>query len=157
MTRNLNIFLAYRQFLPSSNFNLLFYDINSCDEFCHGMLYLNPSVHLHEVKFAFTFIVKKLDGPSIFIANRFCCADGCRSDLVSNCLTDCYGWRFFEDFLVVSLKGTIPFTQMNHMPKLVSQDLNLNMTSWVDDAFKVHSSIAKGRLSFCRSRFKSWN
>ena len=157
MTGNLDIFLTHRQFLAFSNLNLLFHDINSSDKFCHGMLNLNPSIHLHEVKFAFTFIVKKLDCPSIFIANRFCRADSCRSDLVSNCLTDCYGWRFFEDFLVVSLKGTIPFTQMNHMSKLVSQNLNLNMTSWVDDAFKVHSSIAKGRLSFCRSRFKSWN
>ena len=110
MTRNLNIFLTNRQFLSSSNLNLLFHDINSCDKFCHGMLNLNPSIHLHEVKFAFSFIVKKLDCPSIFIANRFGCADGCRANLISNRLTDCYGRRFFENLLVVSLKRTIPLT-----------------------------------------------
>ena len=135
MTRNLNIFLTDRQFLARSNLNLLFHDIHSCDKFRHWMLNLNPSIHLHEVKFAFSFIVKKLDCPSIFIANRFCCADGCRANLISNRLTNCNGWRFFENFLIVSLKRAIPLTQMNHMSKLVSQDLNLNMTSWIDDAF----------------------
>ena len=120
MTGNLDIFLTHRQFLAFSNLNLLFHDINSCDKFRHGMLNLNPSIHLHEVKFAFSFIIKKLNRPSIFITNRFGCSDGCRAYLVSNRLSNCNGRGFFKNLLIVSLKRAIPLTQMNHMSKLVS-------------------------------------
>ena len=51
---NLNIILIKRQPFPRSYFYLSFYQVNSCNHFCHSMFYLNTRIHFHKIKIMLT-------------------------------------------------------------------------------------------------------
>src|SRR6266851_2902897 len=48
---------------------------------------------------------------------------------------------FLKHLLVASLTGTVPFAQMDPIPVVIQQNLDLNMTCSSQIAFKVNSII----------------
>ncbi|CAG5146972.1 Uncharacterised protein [Streptococcus pneumoniae] len=84
------------------------------------MFYLNTSIHLHEIEIATCFIKKKFNGSCILIANKLCRSNSSSTYFMTQRFSDCNRGTFFQNLLVIPLKRTIPFTQVNHMSMLIT-------------------------------------
>src|ERR1035437_2041348 len=89
-------------FFTSSHKNLLPDKIDTVNELCNRMFYLDSCIHFHEIKILM-LIEKKLYCTGSFIINRLCSQDSCFPHFISNDFINCRGGRFLNQLLVSTL------------------------------------------------------
>ena len=117
----------------------------------HGMLYLDPRIHLHEVELA-GLIEQKFDRPRVAVANPATGVDGDASHLLPKLITDRWGRGLFDQLLVATLNRALPFTKVNHVAVEIAQDLDFDVARVDDVPFEIDPTVAKRHLCFgpCR-------
>ena len=138
-----HLFLRERQGFTRRHAELPFNEIGPSDELGHGMLHLQPCIHLHEEELV--VLHEKLNGSRAYISDSG--SEGHRrlSERLAVGLTQTRCRRFLDDLLMTSLCGTVPFEQMNAMTVVVGEHLDLDVTGMFQVALEQQPIIAKRR------------
>ena len=113
----------------------------------HRMFHLDTCIHLHKVEVSVR-LQKELNGSCIFIMRRFCRSDRSVAHFLSELIVQRYAGGLFDQFLMVSLNGTVTLAQVHHISKAVRHDLEFHMTGMADKALHIHCSIAESHHRF---------
>ena len=150
MTFQADFLLAHGKRQAGSDPKLLLYQIQSRHKLCHRMLHLDTGVHLHEVKTSVS-LQEKFNGSGIDITCCFCRSHSRFSHGTSQFRGNGSRRALLDHLLVISLNGTVAFSQMGHIPLAVCQDLKFNVPGMLHKMFDIHCAVAKGgfRLFFC--------
>ena len=117
------------------------------------MLHLQSRIHLKEVELPFA--VEELDGPSAPVVHR---SGGLHGSLAHGC--PLVGGqkrrrRLLDELLVTPLNRAFPLAQMNHLPRGVPEDLNLDVARAGEVLLEVDGAVPEGGLGLPRSRLQS--
>jgi len=107
------------------------------------VLHLNTGVHFHKIVSAFR-IYNKFDRSGICVIDSFCCKNRVVIHGSTHFFRDSRRWRFLNQFLVISLYGTVTLSKGNYVAEVICHDLNLYMAWIFNKFFNIHSVIAKG-------------
>src|SRR6185369_6897288 len=126
MAVDLYIALLVTELVTESNPDLLSHDIDAGNHLCNRVLYLNPCIHLHEVKVV-VLVDQELNCSGAVIPYGFRSPYG----RIPHCLTQSRGTHsrrcLFNYLLMTPLDRAIPLAQMDHIAMLVTKDLDLDM------------------------------
>src|SRR5205814_4251778 len=120
--------------------NLISYNVGKRHHFCHGMLYLDAGIHLHEVK-TVVLIEKKFKGARTGIANLLAGLDGSISHFSAQLWRQDRGRRLLKEFLVPALNGTLALAEMNTVSIFIGEYLNLDVSWFLDKPLDEHPAI----------------
>src|SRR5260370_7640602 len=120
MTVRMNLLL--RRKLPAARCQqqLEAHKIDAGSHLRYGMLDLEPSVNLHEIKLPAFLVVKKLDRTSISVSNRRKQIHRCAMQLSTYRLRQDRGRRLFDHLLIAALNRTVSLPKMHPSPGAVS-------------------------------------
>src|SRR5690606_9839019 len=139
----LDLLLPERKLLACRDPELPLHQVDSGDEFRHGVLYLDARVHLEEIKIALR-VEQEFARTGILIPNRSCGCHGslthARAKLRVHGDTRC----FLDHLLVAPLDGALPLTKMENVAMLVRKHLDLNVARALDVLLHVNRVITKG-------------
>src|SRR6267142_340711 len=142
MAPELNILLAVRQTVAGSDKDLIADKIDPGHEFGHGVLDLNPRIHLHEVELLF-FVHKELEGPHVRVTGFLDGLHHTVSDFRAKLRRHDDRRRFFNKFLMPPLDRTLPLAEMNGITMLVRHYLKLDVAGPLDILLNVAMPRAK--------------
>ena len=116
------------------------------------MLNLYSCIHFHKIEIHI-FINKEFQGSNTVVSYSLC--KFCRkfSHFFSCfCIYSCRR-SFFYQFLMSSLNGTVPFSKVNCISKLISYNLYFNVSWFFNIFFNIYIRISKSRFCFilCRN------
>src|SRR5258708_10212714 len=115
----------------------------------YGMLDLEPSVNLHEIKLPAFLVVKKLDRTGISVSNRRKQIHRCAMQLSTHRRRQDRGRRLFDHLLVAALNRAVSLAKMHGSAGAVSHHLNLHVPRAIDESLEIERAIAK-RLPRCQ-------
>ena len=126
---------------------LLVNDVHAGDHLGHGVLDLEPCVHLHEVEAA-AAVDKKLDRAGIDVLHgRRKLERGLGNRLAEPALKTGRG-RFLDQLLVAALQAAIAHAEMDAVAVAVAEYLHLDMTRPLDVLLDVEGGVLEGGLGF---------
>ena len=131
--------------------NLLADQIKINNLLCNWMLHLYSRIHFHEVEIP-VFIHQKFNSSNTFVRNIFCCFYSRSSHFFTKFIRHERRRRFFDQFLISSLDRTISFRKVTSFTKLISSNLDLDMSWLFDQFFHIHSAVSKSCNSFLDCR-----
>ncbi len=138
-----DIFLRETQWFSHGYTNLFYNEICASYHLRYTMFHLDSGIHLHKVEVAMT-IHNIFDGSRISISHCFCCKNRILVHLGTDFFVDGWRWRFFDQFLMISLYGTVSLSQCHYVSVFICHNLNLHMT-WIFDKFlNVHGVVTEG-------------
>src|SRR5204863_8443958 len=132
------VILRIAEPLSFGNANLISHDVGKRHHFCHGMFYLNASIHLHEVK-TVVLIEKEFKGACTGIANLLTGLDGGISHFGAQLWGQDRGRRLLKKFLVPALNRTLALAQMNTVSVFIGEYLNLDVSWFLDKPLDEHT------------------
>jgi len=109
----LDVALVEIEFFAVRDADLLLDEVDSGDFFSHGMLDLNPRVHLDEIVVTFR-IDEEFDRAGVLVFRGFGGADGGLAHLLAQIGGQKRGRRLFNELLVATLHGAVAFPQVDH-------------------------------------------
>src|SRR5207245_11408790 len=101
-----DLFLAEREELSGRKRDLLLHQVHARGHLGHGVLDLDPRVHLDEVRSVLR-IDKELERPDVAITETHGCVDGELRDLLPKALAYRPGRRLFDHVLLPPLDGVL--------------------------------------------------
>src|SRR5690554_4525254 len=146
MAPDLDIFLLVLQGQAAGNAQLLTNNVDTRDHFGDRVFYLNPGIHFDEKEL--TVLIQEFKGAGADIANLFACIYTGFECALAGFRVDVGRGRFFYNFLVTALEGTVTVAQMNTVAVHVGQNLNFNVAWRFKELFQINRGVAKGILSF---------
>ena len=144
MSRYDQIVLGERHRFTRSNTDLLLNQVNAEDFLGNRMFDLKPGVHLDEIKLA--IFIQKFDGSGtdiVHVANGF---GTDTADPGPGFGVNHRRRRFFENLLVATLQGTIPFAQMHTVALAIAEHLHLDVARASEVFFYIDCIITKCRF-----------
>ncbi len=108
------------------------------------MLHLEARIHLEEIELT-VFGEKELNGSCIGVSNRPGCLDCRLSHALADLPSHDRGGRFLHDFLMPALQRALAFTQRHHLPVLVGENLNFNVSRPLDQFLDIDRIVAEAR------------
>ena len=118
------------------------------------MLDLQARVHFQKIKIVM-FVDEKFDGARVGVATGACKADRGIAHALAQFGGHDRRRSFFDNFLMAALYGTFAFAKRNDAAVSVSQNLNLDVTRFLQIFFEVHAGVAEGVQRFRRSVAKA--
>src|SRR5574344_645714 len=106
------------------------------------MLQLQTCIHFQEI-ILMMFGDQKLNGTGSFVVDSLCSGNCFHSHLLTNSLVDEWRRTFFYYFLISSLNRTLPFTKMNNVSVLVTQNLEFNVVWLFHELLQVNRVVTK--------------
>ena len=113
-------------------------------ELGHGMLDLQPRVHLQEPEPAVR-LEEELDRAGAHVADGPRRGDGGVAHLPAQLGVDGGGGALLDDLLVAPLDRALPLVQCGHVAVLVGEHLDLDVAAALDVALGEHGAVAEGR------------
>jgi hypothetical protein len=135
----LHILLAKTKLFARGDTDHLLDEIDAGDHLGHGVLDLQPRVHLEEEEGAI-LAGDKLDRTSGIVADRLGERDGLCPHRGARPGIEKGTWRFLDDFLIAPLNGAFAFAEMNDIAMLVAEHLDFDMAR-IDDEFLDEDAI----------------
>jgi len=142
-----NVLLAQLEHLAGSGTDLLLDQVDAGDRFRDRVLNLDPGIHFHEIEIALG-VDQELDRAHPGIIDMPGQADSGLAHRLAQLGRGKRRGGFFEDFLVAALDRAVALAEMDHMPMLIGEQLNLDMARVFDEAFEVDPVIAKASHGF---------
>ena len=127
------------------------HEIDPGDLLGHGVLDLNPGIHLDEKPLVFVQIEQELDRPGIVISDLARDPRGGLAQFVADAVVQTHRRSYLHDFLVASLHRTIALVQMQHFAVSVTEDLHFDVLCARDILFEENSRVSKSALRFALS------
>jgi hypothetical protein len=142
-----DLFLSQAERTTRGHFDLQAHEVEASDALGHGMLDLEPGVHLEEVEGAFG-VEQELDRPRVLVA----CGTRRRDSGRTKGRTRFGGERrtrgLFDDLLMATLEGALALAEVKGLALPVGQDLHLDVTRSFDETLDDHRVVAEGRFRF---------
>ena len=148
-----DLFLFQPEFLAQGDPDLPFDQVYPGYHFCDRVFNLDAGVHLHEIVGS-VFVEDKLDGAGRVVSNGLGKLHGQLAHLFPCLGIDAGRGCFFDQFLVFSLQGAFPFTQMNDVPVSVSKDLKLQVFGVRQVFLDKNIAVTEGSHRFIVGRFE---
>ena len=148
----LHVRLLDRQRLAGGDADHLLDEIDAGDQLRHGMLDLQPRVHLQKEE-ALVLAHDEFHRAGAVVIDRFCQRHGLLAHLAAGRLVEQRRRRLLDDLLVAALDRAFALAQINHVAMLVAEHLDFDVARIDDEFFYKHAVVAKGRGGFrCRAR-----
>lgn len=147
---HVNVILRVSQFGQRCAFgdlDLRLHQIDACDLLRNGVLHLESSVHLDEVKVA-SVIEQELDCSRVLVAHVLGQADGIIGHPVAHLLSQTWCRGDFHHLLVTPLHRAISLEQVHHISSLVSQQLHFDVSGSLNELLDEHSAVSESCLRF---------
>ena len=154
MAAEFDFVLCDRQLFASSNAHLQMNQVQAGNELGHGMLYLQPRVHLEEEEVALR-INQEFDRARIVVVRGLADPDCDLAHAPAHVVVHNRRWGLLHYFLVPSLNRTLAFAEIHDIAMLVAKDLHLNVPGINDELLDVDFIIAKRTLGFAARRIIS--
>ena len=135
--------VRHRHRFSCRNPELLTNEVNARHQFGDRMFDLNAGVHLEEMEGA-VILHEEFDRPCPDVIHRLCGGDGSLSHALTLFVVDDRARRLFEHLLMAALDAALSLAQVNGGAVCVGQDLYFDVTRPPQQAFEVHTSVAKG-------------
>src|SRR5579875_884355 len=142
MSAKLNLVLLYPQRQAGCDTNLLFYQIGTGDKFSDRVLDLQAGIHFHEIV-TVRLVHQEFERASVAIANLHDRIDSLLANFGAQFRRQVWAGRFFEHFLIATLARAIALAQMDAMPEIIDQHLDLDMACLRQVALKVDPIVAE--------------
>src|ERR1700730_2299363 len=153
MPVQLDVFMNEGDRFAGSDLDLLDHQISAGYHFGHGMLHLDPGVHLQEIKLLALRVVDELHRSGAPICDlRRETHSGVRH-LTTHAMVDHGRRRFLDELLIAALGGAVALPQMHHVSFPVSEDLHLDVTGPRNEFFDIEHRIAECRSGLGSRRF----
>ena len=134
--------------LAAGDQNLRAHEINTGDDFRHGVLDLDARVHLDEEPFLGILVVEKFHGPGIVVFDFAAQLHRRFAQLLAHPLVQPHARRDLDDLLMPPLHRAIALVQMHHAAVTVAEDLHLDVLRVGNVAFEKHRRVAEGAPRF---------
>ena len=135
----LHIPLPKTKLFARSDTDHLLDEIDAGDHLGHGVLDLEPRVHLEEEEGAI-LTGDELDRAGGIVADRLGERDGLRPHRGARRGIEKGAWRLLDDFLIAALNGAFALAEMNDIAMLVAEHLDFDMAR-IDDEFLDEDAI----------------
>lgn len=135
--------------LASSDANLPLYKVKASDHFCDWVLYLQTSIHFHEVKFVSVCVKDEFNCARVVVPYSLRSRDRCLTHLGSEGPRDARRC-LLNDLLMSTLDRAITLIHVHIVAMLVTEDLNLDMARMFHVLLHDHVIVIEPlhRLSF---------
>jgi hypothetical protein len=107
------------------------------------VLHLQPRVHFQEVELAPLRVEHELDGAGGAVADALAQHDSRVVERTTQRRVQPGSGRLFDHLLVAALRGTISFTERNDVAAPVTEQLHLDVSGALDEAFQVHARVTE--------------
>ena len=131
----------------SCNLELPLNKIEASDHFSYWMLYLQSSVHFHEVILVVRRVENKLNCTRIIVTHSLCCFDCGFSNAASEVRSDVRGC-FLDNLLMSSLHRAVSLVEVNIVAKFVTEHLDFDMAWFFNVLFDEHVVITETLHAF---------
>ena len=135
--------------LAGGDEHLLADQVEPGDELGHGVLDLDPRVHLHEEVVALAR-EQSLDRPGRAIAGRAGCVDGDPADPLAQRVVDRRRGRLLDELLVAALDRAVALAEVDHVAVTVREDLHLDVARILDEPLDVDGRVGEVLLALPR-------
>ena len=119
------------------------------------MLDLDTGVDLDEVV-AVLLIDEELSGTSVAVVDRLGQLDGIVQDGIADMSRQVLGRSDFDDLLVSSLDGAVTLVEMDNVALVVTEELDLDVLGFVEEALDEDGAIAEGALGLGSGALKGF-
>lgn len=130
------------QFLTSSYSDLPFNQVLISDHFGDRMLYLQASVHFHEIELICCSIKDELNSSCVVISNSFGSSNGRFTNLKSQRSIN-VGGCFLNNLLMSSLNSAVTLIQINVVAVFVTEHLNFDVARFFNILLDDHVIVGK--------------
>mmetsp|Transcript_5903 Transcript_5903/g.15018 ORF Transcript_5903/g.15018 Transcript_5903/m.15018 type:complete len:407 (-) Transcript_5903:169-1389(-) len=120
----------------------LLHKVDAGDALCNGVLHLQPSVHLEEVK-VLVGVNEELDGASRLVVDSAREGNRLLAHRSSGLGVQERRWRLLDNLLVPPLDRALSFVQVHIVAMLVTKHLDLNVAGLVDEFLHQEVVISK--------------
>ena len=134
---------------PGGDEDLLADQVEPGDELRHGVLDLDPGVHLHEEVLAVPG-QQPLDRPGRAVARRACGVDRDLADPRAQRVVDRRRGRLLDELLVASLDRAVPLAEVDHVAVPVGEHLHLDVARILDEPLDVDGRVGEVLLPLPR-------
>ena len=141
------------QLLAGRDADLQVHEIESGGQLGDRMLHLQARVHFEEVE-VLLLIDQEFDGAGIGVVGRLRDFDGNFAHAAAHIGIDNRRRRFFENFLMTALDGTLALAQPDGIAVLVGQHLHLDVAGIDDRFFDIDFAVAERTLRLALRRFE---
>jgi hypothetical protein len=138
-TRQGHVLLRQLQRLAGGDPDHLLNQIDAGDQFGHGMLDLQPGVHLQEEE-ALVLTGNEFDGSGGIVFHGFCQRHRLFTHLAAGGLVEQRRRRFLDHFLIAALDRAFAFAEIDHVAVLVAEHLDFDVAG-IDDEFLDKDAI----------------
>ena len=147
-----NVLLREWQLLASSDADAGLHDVYPGDLLRHGVLDLHPRVHLQEKELVAGFasiglLHQELDRADVVVADGLGGVDGRPPHRVAHLGGQGRARALLDELLVPALDRAVPLPQVDGVPVLVAQDLDLHVPGARQVALQVDGPVAEVRLT----------
>ena len=122
--------------LARSDEHLLADQVEAGDELRHGVLHLDPGVHLHEEVLALAR-EQPLDRPGRAVPGGAGRVDRDPADALAQRVVDGRRGRLLDELLVAALDRAVALAEVDHVPVRVGEDLHLDVAGVFDEPLDV--------------------
>ena len=144
-----DVVLRDRERLARGDEDLLADKVDPGDELGHGVLDLDPRVHLHEEVLAVPG-QEPLDRPGRAVSRRACGVDRDAADPRAERVVDRRRGRLLDELLVASLDRAVPLAEVDHVPVPVREHLDLDVARILDEPLDVDGRVGEVLLPLPR-------
>ncbi len=147
-------FCSIVEFLAGCDADHLLDEIDTGDQFGHGMLDLQTGVHFQEVK-TLVLAGDEFDGAGGVVVHRFCQRDRLLAHLAPRRFIEQRRRRFLDDLLVAALDRAFALAEINDVAMLVAEHLDFDVPGVDDEFFDEDAIVAERRLGFRARQLES--
>ena len=135
--------------LAGGDEHLLADQVEPGDELRHGVLHLDPRVHLHEEVVARSG-QQSLDGPGGAVAGSASCVDRDPADPLAERVVDGRRRGLLDELLVAALDRAVALAEVNHVAVTVREHLDLDVARILDEPLDVDRRVGEVLLTLAR-------
>ena len=142
-----DVLLLQRQLLAGGDPDHLLDQVDAGDQFGHGMLDLQPRIHLQEVE-ALVLACDEFDRAGGVVIHGFRQRDRLFAHLAAGGLVQQRRRRFLDHLLIAALDRTFALAEIDDVAVLVAQHLDFDVAGIDDEFLDEDPVVAERRLGF---------
>jgi hypothetical protein len=142
---------------PERDAHLGLHEVHVRDFLRHGVLDLDPGVHLDEDVLTRALprgVEQELDGSRVHVADRLREGDRVAVHRLPDRLVEVGCGSDLDDLLVAPLHGAVALEEVDGLPRRVRQDLDLDVARAHDGLLEEHRRVAEGAVGLAHRLFE---
>ena len=123
-------------------------EVESGEHLGHGVLHLDPRIHLDKEPLVLIQVVEEFDGAGVVVADVAGDPGGGVAQFANDVLGQTKARGDFDDLLMSALNGAVPFVEVNDVAVLIPENLHLDVFGAGNVLLEKHGRIAEGATGF---------